>query len=66
MIRQKSAQEIEEKIKQVLNEYVNNEEFEELNVFSLKAGIVKNDIEIAKIFSVRHVESSINEVKENM
>ena len=28
--------------------------------------IRENDIETAKIFSVRHVESSINEVKENM
>jgi multidrug efflux pump subunit AcrB len=47
MIRQKSAQEIEEEIKQVFQEYITPNEFEELNVFSLKAGIVKNDIEIA-------------------
>lgn len=47
MIRQKSAQEIEEEIKGVLNEHIKSKEFEELNVFSLKAGIVKNDIEIA-------------------
>ena len=47
MIRQKSAQEIEEEIKTVLQEVMQSDTFEELNVFSLKAGIVKNDIEIA-------------------
>jgi multidrug efflux pump subunit AcrB len=47
MIRDKSAQEIEEEIKHVLQELMNNKTYEELNVFSLKTGIVKNDIEIA-------------------
>lgn len=47
MIRQKSAQEIEEEIKEVFQQHIIPNEFEELNVFSLKAGIVKNDIEIA-------------------
>jgi hydrophobic/amphiphilic exporter-1 (mainly G- bacteria), HAE1 family len=47
MIREKSAQEIEEEIKIVLKESMQNKTFDELNVFSLKAGIVKNDIEIA-------------------
>ena len=47
MIRQKSAQEIEEEIKGILKELMQSNTFDELNVFSLKAGIVKNDIEIA-------------------
>ncbi|MFA7090493.1 MAG: efflux RND transporter permease subunit [Arcobacteraceae bacterium] len=47
MIRQKSAQEVEEEIKVVLKELLESNAYDELNVFSLKAGIVKNDIEIA-------------------
>jgi multidrug efflux pump subunit AcrB len=47
MIRYKSAQEIEKEIKKVLESKVQSGEFEELKVFSLKAGIVKYDIEIA-------------------
>jgi multidrug efflux pump subunit AcrB len=47
MIRYKSAQEIEKEIKKVLESKVQSGEFEELKVFSLKAGIVKHDIEIA-------------------
>lgn len=42
-----------------------NEERLEEHIKILNA-IRENDIETAKIFSVRHVESSINEVKENM
>ncbi len=49
MTRHKSAQEIEEEIKVVLKDLINSKEYEELNIFSLKAGIVENDIEIAVI-----------------
>ena len=47
MIRQKSAQEIEEELKVLLKPLVESQTYEELKVFTPKAGIVKNDLELA-------------------
>ncbi len=65
MIRNKSAQEIEEEIKHVIKEHIKSDEFEELNVFSLKAGIVKNDIEIAIVSSSDEKTKNAIEVLQN-
>lgn len=67
MIRDKSAQEIEEEIKHVLQELMNNKAYEELNVFSLKTGIVKNDIEIAlSSFSDEKMKQAIGMLQQKL
>ncbi|TLP36232.1 efflux RND transporter permease subunit [Arcobacter arenosus] len=47
MIRSNSAQDIERIVKDKLQKYINSGDFDELKVFVPKAGIVKNDLELA-------------------
>ncbi len=47
MIRSNSAQDIEKIVKEKLQKYINSDDFDELKVFVPKAGIVKNDLELA-------------------
>ncbi len=63
MIRENSAQEIEEQIKKIFNQNLNSSKFEELKVFTPKAGIVKNDIEIAVSGENEKVQKAVKELK---
>ena len=47
MIRDLSAQEIEDELKKILDKEVKSNKFEELKIFVPQTGIVKNDVEIA-------------------
>ncbi len=61
MIRTISAQEMEEKLKQILKDEVASGDFEELKIFVPQAGIIKNDVEIA--ISGDNKENVANAVK---
>ena len=47
MIRDLSAQDIEDELKKILDKEVKSNKFEELKIFVPQTGIVKNDVEIA-------------------
>ena len=47
MIRNKSAQEIKDELSIILDNFIKNSKFKELNIFVPQTGIVTNDIEIA-------------------
>ena len=47
MIREVSAQDVEEQLKQILALDIKSNKFDELKVFVPQTGIVKNDVEIA-------------------
>ena len=47
MIREISAQDVEEQLKRILEPYMKSNKFDELKIFVPQTGIVKNDVEIA-------------------
>ena len=47
MIRSASAQDVEQQLKNILNEEIKLNKFDELKIFVPQAGVVKNDVEIA-------------------
>ncbi len=63
MIRKNSAQYIEKEIKKIFNESLSTSKFKELKVFTPKAGIVKNDIEMAISGENTKVQIAVKELK---
>jgi len=66
MIRDNSAQVMENLIKKKLERFTSSKEFDELKVFVPKAGIVKNDIELAVSGSKEKVSKSVKILKEEL
>ncbi|RXJ86751.1 efflux RND transporter permease subunit [Arcobacter sp. CECT 8985] len=66
MIRQQSAQIIEEKIKKIINKNMDTSKFDDLKVFTPKAGIVKNDIEISVSGKNEIVQRAVKKIKEKL
>lgn len=67
MIRHKSAQEIEIELKEILKDKIESDEYDELKVFSVKAGIIKNDIEISVSGNTdEKVKEAIVKIKEGL
>lgn len=66
MIRKNSAQIMEKVIQEKLKKYTASKEFDELKVFVPKAGIVKNDIELAISGSKEKVSDSVKILKEEL
>ncbi|MCP4969885.1 MAG: efflux RND transporter permease subunit [Arcobacter sp.] len=66
MQRENSAQVMEEVIKENLKEFSTSNSFEEFKVFVPKAGIVKNDIELAVSGSTEKVSNSIKILKKEL
>jgi len=66
MIRNKDAQVVEEELLVILDELIKSERFEELNVFVPKAGIVKNDIEIAISGEDANVQTAVKSIKNKL
>ena len=66
MIRKKDAQVIEKELLVILDELIKSNKFEELKVFVPKAGIVKNDIEIAISGETSNVQVAVNNIKDKL
>ena len=66
MIRTVSAQDIEEELKKILEPYIKSNKYEELKVFVLQAGIVKNDVEIAISGKKEEVSKAVKELKDSL
>jgi len=66
MIRQKSAQQIERELKELLKPLITSKEYEELKVFVPGAGIVKNDIELAISGDDKQIAKSVKIIKDKL
>lgn len=66
MIRQKSAQVVEDELKILLEPFMKGSSFEEIKIFVPKAGIVKNDIELAISGDRENVKKSVAFIKEKL
>ena len=66
MLRQRSAQEIESLVKEQLQEFINSKDFEEFKIFVPKAGIVKNDLELAVSGDENSVKMAVKTLKEKL
>ncbi len=66
MIRNNSAQEMEKLVKEKLKAYTDSKEFDELKIFVPKAGIVKNDLEIAVSGDKEEVSKAVKTLKEEL
>ena len=64
MIRNVSAQEIEEELKKILESYIKSDKYEELNIFVPQTGIVKNDVEIAISGKKEDVEIAVKKLQD--
>lgn len=64
MIRNVSAQEIEEELKKILEPYIKSNKYEELNIFVPQTGIVKNDVEIAISGKKEDVEIAVKKLQD--
>lgn len=64
MIRNISAQEIEEELKKILEPYIKSNKYEELNIFVPQTGIVKNDVEIAISGKKEDVEIAVKKLQD--
>lgn len=66
MIRSNSAQQMEKVVKEKLSRYINSGNFDELKVFVPKAGIVKNDLELAVSGESEVVKKTALKLKEEL
>ena len=66
MKRNKSAQQIEKEIQDILKPIIDSGQFDELKIFTPKAGIVKNDIEIALSGEQKKVEVFAKQLKSKL
>ncbi len=66
MIRNSSAQKMENLIKNRLEKYLKSDQFDELKVFVPKAGIVKNDLELAISGDKKEVSKAVKTLKEEL
>jgi multidrug efflux pump subunit AcrB len=66
MIRQKSAQDIEEDLKELLKEFSNNKDYEEFKIYVPGAGLIKNDIELAISGDNQKVNTAVKTIKDEL
>jgi multidrug efflux pump subunit AcrB len=66
MIREISAQDVEEQLKQILEPYIKSNKFDELKIFVPQTGIVKNDVEIAISGKKENSIIAVNKLKESL
>ncbi len=66
MIRQKSAQQVEQELNELLKPLIANGEYEEFKVFVPGAGIVKNDIELAISGQDDKVANAVKVIKQKL
>ncbi|AXX92571.1 acriflavin resistance protein [Malaciobacter molluscorum LMG 25693] len=66
MIRVNSAQILEERIKKIINKNIDTSKFDELKIFTPKAGIVKNDIELAISGENKKVQKVVKQIEEKL
>ena len=66
MIRTLSAQDMEEKLKVILKEYIDFKKFDELKIFVPQTGIVKNDVEIAISGDKEEVNKALIQLKQSL
>lgn len=66
MIRTISAQEMEDKLKEILKDEVASSDFDELKIFVPQAGIIKNDVEIAISGDKKEVAIAVKTLKETL
>ncbi len=66
MIREKSAQQIERELKELLNPLINSKDYEEFKIYVPGAGIVKNDIELAISGNDKKIVQSVKIIKEKL
>ena len=66
MIRQKSAQQIENELKELLKPLIDSKEYEEFKIYVPGAGIVKNDIELAINGNNEKVIESVKIIKDKL
>ncbi|CAM3903473.1 efflux RND transporter permease subunit [Arcobacter cloacae] len=64
MIRDLSAQEIEDELKKILDKEVKSNKFEELKIFVPQTGIVKNDVEIAVLGKKEETLIAVEKLKD--
>ncbi|MGB9801445.1 MAG: efflux RND transporter permease subunit, partial [Arcobacter sp.] len=63
MIREKSSQTIEKELQKLLEPEIKSGEFEDLKVFTPKAGIVKNDLELSISGNEKEVSGAVTNIK---
>lgn len=66
MIREKSAQDIEAQLKEILKPLIKSKDYEEFKIYVPGAGIVKNDIELALSGDDKKVSNSVKIIKNEM
>lgn len=66
MIRTLSAQDMEEKLKVILKDYIDSKKFDEFKIFVPQTGIVKNDVEIAISGDKEEVNKALIELKNSL
>ena len=66
MIREISAQDVEEQLKRILEPYMKSNKFDELKIFVPQTGIVKNDVEIAISGKKENTIIAVKKLKENL
>ena len=66
MIREVSAQDVEEQLKQILALDIKSNKFDELKVFVPQTGIVKNDVEIAISGKKENTAIAVKKLKESL
>ena len=66
MIREISAQDVEEQLKRILEPYMKSNKFDELKIFVPQTGIVKNDVEIAIFGKKENTIIAVKKLKENL
>ena len=66
MIRNNSAQIMEVVVKEKLEKFINSKRFDELKVFVPKAGIVKNDLELAISGDKQRVKKAVLKLKDEL
>lgn len=66
MVREKSAQEIEQRVQEILKPLIAKNSFDELKIYVPGAGIVKNDIELAITGDKEKVENAVSLISKKL
>ena len=66
MLRDNSAQEMEQIVKEKLSKYIKSDQFDEFKIFVPSAGIVKNDIELSVSGDDKNVTNAVKQLKNSL
>ena len=66
MIREKSAQQIESELNELLQPLIDSDDYEEFKIYVPGAGIVKNDIELAISGDTENINKAVKTIKEKL